>query len=177
MGGSSAGVEQVGGGPTRPPAWAANLRRWTDYLTLDLGGGPRPWTFGAVINFQKGGTFPFLGMLMAWYGQTSAAAWVYLAMHGSYGLIWLMKDLAFPDPTWQRRITILGGLNVFFGVLAWYWAFGWLLISGKSRPVYPLPEPAWFCLCISLCLVGSAIMIAADAPSADCPLGRRPREA
>ncbi|WP_165226967.1 methyltransferase family protein [Aquisphaera insulae] len=148
---------------TPAPAWAVAVRHLTDFLTTDLGGGPRPWTFAWVINFQKTGTFPFLALLIAWYHTTSIAAWIYLAMHGSYGLAWFIKDLAFPDPAWQRRITILGGLNVFFGVLAWYWVFGWLLISGTSRPDYPLPDRAWFCLCISLCLVGTAIMIAADA--------------
>jgi hypothetical protein len=25
-------------------------------------------------------------------------------------------------------------------VLGWYWVFGWLLISGTVRPVYPLPD-------------------------------------
>jgi hypothetical protein len=28
--------------------------------------------------------------------------------------------------------------------------------------VYPLPDYAWFCLCISLCILGCVIMIAAD---------------
>jgi protein-S-isoprenylcysteine O-methyltransferase Ste14 len=69
----------------------------------------------------------------------------------------------FPDPSWQRRITIGGGINVFLGVLGWYWVFGWLLVSGVSHPNYPLPDFAWYCLCISLCIVGCAIMIAADA--------------
>jgi protein-S-isoprenylcysteine O-methyltransferase Ste14 len=48
-------------------------------------------------------------------------------------------------------------------VLGWYWVFGWLLISGASKPTYPLPGYAWFCLCISLCILGCVIMIAADA--------------
>jgi protein-S-isoprenylcysteine O-methyltransferase Ste14 len=84
-------------------------------------------------------------------------------MQGSYGLVWILKDVAFPDPNWQKRITIAGGLNAFLGVLGWYWVFGWLLISGTSQPAYPLPDFAWYCLCVSLCIVGCAIMIAADA--------------
>ncbi len=48
-------------------------------------------------------------------------------------------------------------------MLGWYWVFGWLLISGTVRPVYPLPDHVWFALCISLCMLGSVIMIAADA--------------
>lgn len=145
------------------PAWAAAVGRLNAHCMADLGGGLRPWKLAWVIDFQKTGTFPFLALLIAWYHNTSTAAWVYLAMHGSYGLAWMVKDLAFPDPAWQRRITIASGLYVFFGVLAWYWAFGWLLISGTARPSYPLPEYAWFGLCISLCLLGSVIMIAADA--------------
>lgn len=135
----------------------------TTWLVEDAGGGPRPWKFAWVINFQKAGTFFFLGGLIWWYDNQSAAAWVYLALHGGYGLVWLIKDLAFPDPGWQKRITLLGGINAFVGVLAWYWVFGWLLISGVSDPDYPLAEPVWFALCITLCLVGSVIMIAADA--------------
>lgn len=149
--------------PATAPAWAVTLRRASDWLVIDFLGGPRPWKFSWVINFQKAGTFVFLGLLMAWYQNTSTAAWVYLALHGSYGLVWILKDLAFPDANWQKRITIGGGINAFLGVLGWYWVFGWLLISGTSQPDYPLPDAAWFALCITLCLLGSAIMIAADA--------------
>jgi protein-S-isoprenylcysteine O-methyltransferase Ste14 len=145
------------------PAWAAAIGRFHAHGMNDLGGGPRPWKLSWVIDFQKAGTFPLLGLLIAWYHNNSAAAWVYLAMHGSYGLVWLVKDLAFPDPAWQRRVTIGSGLYAFCGVLVWYWTFGWLLISHTSNPVYPLPEYAWFCICISMCILGSAIMIAADA--------------
>jgi protein-S-isoprenylcysteine O-methyltransferase Ste14 len=100
---------------------------------------------------------------MWWYGNTSPAAWVYLALHGSYGVVWLIKDLAFPDPRWQTKVTIAGGLMAFAMVLGPYWLFGWLLVSGVARPSYPLPDFAWFALCITLCIVGCVIMIAADA--------------
>jgi protein-S-isoprenylcysteine O-methyltransferase Ste14 len=146
-----------------PPAWAAFLRRLTTWLVEDAFGGPRPWKFAWVINLQKAGTVIFLGLLIGFYDNHSTAAWVYLALHGGYGLVWLVKDLAFPDPGWQKRITIMGGINAFLGVLGWYWVFGWLLISGVSDPRYPLPEPVWFALCILLCLLGSVLMIAADA--------------
>lgn len=148
---------------TPVPAWAAAMRKVSNWLSQDCGGGPRPWKLAWVINFQKGGTLLFLGALMAYYGNTSPAAWIFLALHGSYGLVWLLKDLAFPDPNWQTRVTILGGLNAFLFVLAPYWSFGWLLISGTAQPDYPLPDYAWFCLCISLCMLGAVLMIAADA--------------
>jgi protein-S-isoprenylcysteine O-methyltransferase Ste14 len=145
------------------PLWAVQLHRLTTWLSQDCGGGPRPWKLAWVINVQKGGTFLFLGGLMWHYQTTSPAAWLFLALHGTYGLVWLVKDLAFPDPGWQKRVTLLGGLIAFLAVLGPYWVFGWLLISGTSQPSYPLPAVAWSCLCVSLCLFGSALMIAADA--------------
>jgi len=147
----------------RPPQWAHKLRQLTSWAVEDCLGGPRPWKLAWVINFQKAGTLVFLGILIAYYQNTTMAAWVYLAMHGGYGLVWLIKDLSFPDAGWQKKITIAGGINAFIGVLGWYWVFGWLLISGYSDPSYPLPEPGWFALCIVMCLTGSVIMIAADA--------------
>jgi protein-S-isoprenylcysteine O-methyltransferase Ste14 len=148
---------------TPAPAWAVGMRKFTDYLSKDFLGGPRPWKFAWIINFQKGGSFFFFGFLIWYYQNTSTAAWVYLALHGGYGLVWLIKDLTFPDPNWQSKLTIGAGINAFAAVLGLYWVFGWLLISRSSQPVYPLPEAVWFALCISLCLLGSVIMIAADA--------------
>jgi protein-S-isoprenylcysteine O-methyltransferase Ste14 len=149
------------------PAWALRMRRLNNWLLHDAFGGPRPLKFSWIINFQKGGTFLFLGALMWLYAgrtpsATSTAAWIYLAMHGTYGLTWLLKDLTFPDPNWQVRITLGSSVYALIG-LGLYWTFGWLLISGTSQPHYPLPDAAWFCLCLSLCTFGSVIMIAADA--------------
>jgi protein-S-isoprenylcysteine O-methyltransferase Ste14 len=149
------------------PGWARRLRHVNDHVMFDLFGGPRPWKLSWVINFQKAGTFPVLALMMWHYSSitpaaTSPAAWTYLALHGSYGFVWLLKDLAFPDPGWQRRATIGGGVATLAGLLA-YWSFGWLLISGTSQPTYPLPDAPWFALCISLCVLGCSLMIAADA--------------
>lgn len=145
------------------PAWATKMHALLGYLSRDFLGGPRPWKLSWVVNFQKAGTFAFLGGLMFFYSNTSTPAWIYLALHGSYGVAWIIKDLAFPDPAWQARVTIGAGINAFVLVLGWYWLFGWLLISGTVQPDYPLPDAAWYCLCISLCIVGCTIMIAADA--------------
>lgn len=145
------------------PAWVRAMRRLNDHLSRDFLGGPRPWKLAWVVNAQKAGTFLALGAMMWLYRNDSPAAWVYLALHGGYGLVWIIKDLSFPDPNWQVRVTIGGGVNAFVLVLGWYWVIGWLLISGRGGGPYPLPDPAWFCLCITLCLVGSALMVGADA--------------
>jgi hypothetical protein len=134
--------------PPKAPAWAAAMGRVNHYIKNDFGGGPRPWTLAWVINFQKLGTFAVLGVFIAWYHNTSDAAWIYLAMQGASCLVWIIKDLAFPDPNFHKRITVGAGIASFLSVLGWYWVFGWLLISRVARPAYPLPDYAWFGLCI-----------------------------
>ena len=149
--------------PTEPPTWAETAGRVIHYLMNDFGGGRRWLKLAWVINFQKLATIPLFGVFIAWYHNTSAAAWIYLAMHGTYGVVWVIKDLTFPDPSFHKRITIGAGIVSFLSVLGWYWVFGWLLICGVSRPGYPLPDYIWFCLYVSLCIMGCVLMIAADA--------------
>ncbi len=148
---------------TQPPAWARSLRWLTESLTLGFPGGPRLLKLAWVINFQKGGTFVFVGLLMWWYGNTSTLAWVYLALHGSYGLCWLLKDAAFPDASWQRRVTVGGGLMAFALVLGPYWLIAWLLISDAVGTAYLPISGLYLAFCIALHTLGVAIMLAADA--------------
>ncbi len=139
------------------------LKQLADYLTTDFLGGPKPWKLSWVINFQKAGTFIFVAALMWYYQNFSTAAFLYLALHGGYGFVWLIKDLSFPDYGWQKKVTIASGLMAFFGVLFWYWVIAWLLIKQPDIPNYPLSDAAWYALCAVLSVLGCVIMIAADA--------------
>ena len=159
-------VAPVAGAASPAPRWAARLQRFNQHCMFELGGGPKVAKAAWVINFQKAGCFPFYALLMWYYADqtpwaTSAAAWIYLAMHGSYGLVWLLKDMVFPDPNWQGRSTIASCIYLAAG-LALYWAIGWVLISGTSSPDYPLPDGAWFALCIALYVLGAILMFGAD---------------
>jgi protein-S-isoprenylcysteine O-methyltransferase Ste14 len=148
---------------TSAPAWALALRRINQYLMFDLLGGPKPWRLAWIINLQKGGSFPFFALLMYLFPQSqdNLVAWVYLALHGSYGLTWLIKDILYPDPNWQGHATIASGLFGALG-LAGYWLAGMLIITGIHQPQYPLSNGLWLLLCITLCVMGMVIMIIAD---------------
>lgn len=139
------------------------IKQLTDYLTTNFLGGPKPWKLAWVINFQKAGTFVFVMLLMWYYQNHLTAAYLYLALHGGYGFVWLLKDINFPDSGWQKKVTIGAGLMAFFGVLFWYWVIAWLLIKQPETPVYPTSQAVWFSICTALCLLGCVIMIAADA--------------
>jgi protein-S-isoprenylcysteine O-methyltransferase Ste14 len=131
------------------------------YLSTDLLGGPKFLKLSWVINFQKGGTFLWVAFLMYFYENYSTGAWVYMALHGSYGLCWLLKDRVLPDPNWERKVTIAGGLVAFLLVLGPYWSFAFLLISG----VVGLPPLSNFTigLAVTLHTLGVVIMMTADA--------------
>lgn len=141
------------------PGW---LRAWSGFnqhLSTEFLGGPKVLKLSWVINFQKGGTFPFVLALMWWFDNWSTSAWLYLALHGSYGLCWLLKHFALPDPKWDVRVTFGGALMSFLLVLALYWSFPVILIAGDRRD----PGGAWLALCIALHTLGVVIMMTADA--------------
>ena len=124
---------------TPAPRWAARLRAINNHLMFDLGGGPRPWKAAWVINTQKAGCLPFFAFLIWFYADqtpwaTSTAAWTYLALHGSYGLVWLLKDMVFPDPAWQGRCTIPSALYLAAGLALLALRGGW---ADPYRPLVP----------------------------------------
>lgn len=137
------------------------LSRWLeirDHLAYDCLGGPRPFTAALVINVQKGGTLPFVLWLMWHHDVWSPTAWSYLALHGGYGLLWLLKDRWFPDPAWERRVTVAGALLMLATVLGPYWLAPWLLVSRD------VTQPTWVLVAAGVgWLVGVVTMLGADA--------------
>jgi len=45
------------------------------------------------------------------YGNESVPAWIYLALQGSDALVWLVKDLAFPDARFHQPATFGAGIR------------------------------------------------------------------
>ncbi len=74
----------------------------------------------------------------------SVTAWAYLATHGTYGLLWVLKSRAFGDKQWEQECGLLYGF-VIWGGLSLYWIAPWLITSRS------LQAPAW--------LIGSAVSI------------------
>jgi protein-S-isoprenylcysteine O-methyltransferase Ste14 len=129
-----------------------------DYLTDDFLSGPKIVTFAWAINLQKGGTLIVVLTLMTIYDVWTPTAWTYLGLHGSYGLIWLLKEAIFPDSGWQKKITIGGAINAWLFVLGPYWLAPWLLVSQRIEQ-----PPAVLGAAIVLYALGVVLMIGADA--------------
>jgi protein-S-isoprenylcysteine O-methyltransferase Ste14 len=139
------------------PGWAIQADRAVRFLTEDLGGGPRVVKIAQMINFHKVITAFLIFGMMAYFGNFTTPAWIYLALHGTYGYCWLIKDFAFRDVYFDKRVTYGGVLFTYAGLVAWYWLLPYLFIS---RFVAPSNAMLWFC--ISLHTLGCVLMVAAD---------------
>jgi steroid 5-alpha reductase family enzyme len=89
------------------------------------------------INLHKGLTFPVVFGMMWAYQNFTVGAWVYLALHGTYGFLWLLKDQIYPDQRFEEEAT--WGIGIFTWILlGLYWVAPWVLISSGSVPPPPL---------------------------------------
>ena len=100
-------------------------------LTYDLGSPMLPAWWG--IDFCKGATAPLLFGLMYASDNWSLGAYTYLALHGSYGVLWVVKSWLFGDPRWDKKLPPLGFL-IMNTWLFMYWVGGVVLIT-RGTPV------------------------------------------
>jgi steroid 5-alpha reductase family enzyme len=97
------------------------------------------------IDSHKGVTGLFILSLMAYYGAwDNYLLWIYLALHGSYGVFWASKSRLFGDLQWEQRCSLGFGF-VIWGCLCFYWVSPWLIATGRST----MP-PAWY---VGLCVL------------------------
>ena len=93
------------------------------------------------LNLHKGATFFFILGLMLVYQNFTLGPWVYLALHGTYGFLWLLKDRLYPDKQWEQEVPLPTALIGFVSV-SLYWLAPFLLISSGIEPPLPLVAAA-----------------------------------
>ena len=62
-----------------------------------------------------------------------ARRYAYLAMHGGYGLTWLVKDATFPDRSWEAPASV-PSFAVLFCLLGLFWITPALVASSPPPP-------------------------------------------
>src|ERR1044072_4099469 len=82
-----------------------------------------------AINAHKALVIPVVVGLMAWYDNWSTEAFVYLALHGTYSLLWLTKHALFRDRRFEEEKPLAIAVFFIFLPLAGYYAAPYLLIS------------------------------------------------
>jgi protein-S-isoprenylcysteine O-methyltransferase Ste14 len=143
---------------THMGAFLEKLLQRQGHLGSDFLGGPKVLTLAWPINLQKGGTLPFVLALMLAYDNFSPTAWTYAALHGSYGLIWLLKDLVMPDPGWHRKVTVGSALNAWLLVLMPYWLAPVLLVTRRHEA-----STVTLFAATALYAIGVVLMMGSDA--------------
>ncbi len=82
------------------------------------------------IDTHKGATvLVMLALMIAYTRWRDATAWVYLSLHGTYGLLWAAKSRLFPDRDWAKGVSWLFGVVVIWGGLTTYWVAGWIVFT------------------------------------------------
>ena len=78
-----------------------------------------------IIDFAKGITWLLVLYLIYFFNQTgNLTAWIYFCLHGSYGIMWVLKSYIFPDKTWESRVGIPYASLILIGlILYWFPAF------------------------------------------------------
>lgn len=109
------------------------------------------------IDSHKGATGLWVLGVMAWYGAwDNTTLWIYLALHGTYGLLWISKSLTFGDKQWEQETGIGYGL-VIWGGLSLYWIAPWLIAARA------IEAPAWWlAACIALWGFGVFLHFSSD---------------
>jgi steroid 5-alpha reductase family enzyme len=109
------------------------------------------------IDTHKGATALFVLLLMAIFNQwQNPTAWIYLALHGTYGILWVMKSRIFPDGQWEQPCSLGYGL-VIWGSLSLYWVTPIMIM------IYGVRAPVWYlALCASIFIFGVFFHFATD---------------
>ncbi len=109
-----------------------------------------PWRMRHFIDGNKRLTALVVLLLMA-YAQAwdNPVAWIYLAEHGLYGLLWNFKSKTFADKQFEQPISLRFGVQIFI-ILSLYWVTPWLITQR------PQALPAW-ALGLSVALFASGV--------------------
>ncbi len=86
------------------------------------------------INLHKILVIPFVVGLMFHFDNWSTEAFIYLSLHGTYSLLWLVKHSLYPDRRFDEKVPVWAGMPFVFVPLAGYYVAPYLLISRRVEP-------------------------------------------
>ena len=120
--------------------------------------GPKIFPVHIIVNIQKGGTIFIMYLLMLYFDNFSTGAYTYLSLHGSYGIIWVIKDIIFPDKSMHVK-TCLIPAGALISLLFLYWGIGFEMMYGLG-----IQEPSnmRIFLCFIIYSFGLVFMLCAD---------------
>jgi protein-S-isoprenylcysteine O-methyltransferase Ste14 len=112
-----------GGSPAhdpRPTSLAEQFSAFNEWYLHRIPWGMNRTQPRVPINLHKAMVGPLVLALILLRRDYSFAALLYLALHGSYGILWIAKDVAFPDANWRRACSLGSAVAVFVYPLGLY---------------------------------------------------------
>lgn len=110
------------------------------------------------INAHKILVIPVVLGLMWFYQNWSTEAFIYLALHGTYCLLWLIKDALYPDKRFdEKQPAWIGALFIFLPLAGYYLAPYFLISRHLTLP------PALIGLTLFLYIIGIFLHYVSDA--------------
>lgn len=110
------------------------------------------------VNLHKGGMFFYVLALMLYYDNFTTGAYLYLTMHGSYGMFWILKDMVFPDPGFYAPVSLGSFLMPFPVALIPYMLPAYWMISSFTQ----VSNERMFA-CLMIYMVGLILVMLTDA--------------
>jgi len=108
------------------------------------------------INLFKLLNGPAMFLLMYYYKNFTPTAILFTSLYGLYGIIWIFKDIIFPDRRFQRLVSIPSSIAIGI-VLIIYWWNGYFCIANY---VELSAIKCAFCVCLHS--LGLVIMVSTD---------------
>jgi protein-S-isoprenylcysteine O-methyltransferase Ste14 len=166
---------------SEPQGLAERLGAFNDWYMHRLPGGAGLMRPRQAINLHKLSVGPVVLVLMLATGNFTLAAWLYLALHGIYGVLWVAKDVTYGDPNWRHPCSV----GSFFGVLVFplglYYLAPLLILTPLGRAVpggwgtaATLPLPVAFAAVVCF-LLGAFFHFVSDAQKYYVLAHQRPR--
>ena len=117
------------------------------------------------IDSHKGITPLFIIFLISFYNAwNNTEAIIYLALHGTYGFLWVTKSCIYPDKQWESKVNILYGFLIWI-VLSLYWLSAYVIITGNhfmKMKIFENCGPGYLGVLISFYIIGVFLHFTSD---------------
>lgn len=109
---------------------------------------------------------PYLLILQYYYNNYSDLMCIYTIMHGSYGCLWFLKHLTFPDKRFEQKCTIMCAIVGWATILGPYCIPGLLLASGRCNSEEEFNTDVWskkrVWISVFMYIIGVTVTMTAD---------------
>ena len=117
------------------------------------------------IDSHKGITPLFIIFLISSYNAwDNTEAIIYLALHGTYGFLWVTKSCIYPDKQWESKVNILYGFLIWI-VLSLYWLSAYVIVTGNhfmKMKIFENCGPGYLGFLISFYIIGVFLHFTSD---------------